>query len=58
MTQESKAVLDALHNVKSGKDVFNALCEVPSENLHDMHEMITFIIVERNKHDSEMCKCS
>ena len=57
MTQESKAVLDALHSVKSGKDVFNALCEVPSENLHDMRDMITFIIVERSKYDSEMCAC-
>lgn len=47
MTEESIVLLDALHSVKSGKDVFHALCEVPTENLQDMHDMIVHILKDR-----------
>lgn len=41
-------IVNALQSAQSGKEVFTALCEVPTDNLNDMHDMIAYILGQRS----------
>lgn len=47
---EVARILNALQEVKSGQDVFDALIEVPMSNLIEMNEMIAHILNHKIKH--------
>jgi hypothetical protein len=51
MTQEqsegTKLILLALQSAECGQCVYNALLQIPTENLHDMWEMIEYILTKR-----------
>ena len=40
-------IVEALHNATSGQQVFDALSELPTDNLREMRAMITCIINDR-----------
>lgn len=47
--QRSIAIVDALHDAKSGQEVYNALCAVPTDNLNDIRDMISNILQFREE---------
>jgi hypothetical protein len=51
LTKKSIAIVDALHSAGRGQDVYDALTQVPSDNLVDMAHMIHDILFERVKND-------
>lgn len=48
MNKKSKNLLESLYSVDCGGDVYEALKEVPTDNLKDMREMIDFILNKRH----------
>jgi hypothetical protein len=43
----SKRIFDALKQAKEGQEVFDALCEIPSEHLNDLIGMCQHILEHR-----------
>lgn len=40
----SKRIVDALSNVTSSQEMFDAFCEIPTESLLDIDNMIDYIL--------------
>lgn len=49
----SKRIYESLKSAESGKEVFEALCHIPTDNLGDMKAMIDFIIFKRDEAESQ-----
>lgn len=47
LSKESIKIIEALQDVKSGQDVYDALNEAPDDNLMDMLDMIDNILMGR-----------
>lgn len=44
MNERIEKIVSSLHSAQSGQEVFDALCQVPMENLDDMRNMIEHIL--------------
>jgi isopentenyl diphosphate isomerase/L-lactate dehydrogenase-like FMN-dependent dehydrogenase len=47
LSEESWAIMEALRNAGCAQIVYDALDEVPTENLNDMRRMINAILTDR-----------